>query len=899
MVQTCSKCSRANPGEAVYCYFDGFVLGGQSRNGGPVAVGAQVFAHPFVFPTGRQCRSFDELALSCQEEWNAARDLLQQGYLENFLGGLGRVDLAMAAKEAAKFPDADLGLLQLLEKLPTDVLAEPRLGLETQEINLGVLEVGSEREFHLHLENQGMCLISGTITSADAPWLALSDAAGNQKHFHFQHDLDLPLRVRPDKLRANNKPLEAHLEIESNGGSYIVTVRAQVPVKPFPSGALAGAKSPRQVAEKAKLHSKEAAVLFENGAVAEWYKANGWTYPVQGPSASGLGAIQQFFEALGLTAPPKVAINTNRIDLSGNPGEQLTYTIEVKTQEKRPVYAHATSNEPWLEVGRAKLSGRVASINLSVPSVPNREGETLSAKLIVQSNGNQRFVVPVTLQVGGNLDFGGFGGFGESSAAPVVAGSSASAVQEAPSAPLITPPLVAAKGPSEYRRRRAVKQTTPPWIHVLPAALLFLAVLTAVLVDRSMAPPDSGVRHLAAEWKYDVLDPDPRINVRFDSQRERFGVEMTKEKDPNNPDKFKRLTSDNHGKFNSTIIKIDGADYFFGKITPLNIWGGARARAKQVRLPHGRKGYTSTMEFRGEKVQVMQHVEIVPGQSGYLDTVLAFYTIHNKDEGIHKIAVRVLLDTFIGANDGAPFTIPGKKGFVDTKAEFALKEIPDYLEIIENPNDPQDPGTVARMGLRHIHLPNHITLEDPEKLLICRFPGPTAGWDWKVESMKPLSKKGKKDAKNAKKGKKGKKREPIQPEEKPDSCVALYWSYDILNPGEKRYVGFTYGLGSLEIGGGSLALSVPASVQPDSDFVATAYVWDAKKGDKVKLTVPAGLKLADGESDEKAIEEDSDRSQVFWHLHSGDAGKYTLEAEGKKAKSKPQKVVVKATSIFG
>ncbi|MGH7169577.1 MAG: hypothetical protein ACRELG_04780, partial [Gemmataceae bacterium] len=287
MVQTCSKCSRANPGEAVYCYFDGFVLGGHSRNGGgPVAVGAQAFAHPFVFPGGRQCRSFDELALSCQEEWTAARDLLQQGYLENFFGGLGRVDLAMTAKEAAKFPDSDLGLNQLLEKLPTDVLAEPRLSLETQEINLGVLEVGAERDIRLRMENQGMRMISGSLTSADAPWLALGDAAGNQKHFHFQHELDIPIRIRSDKLRANNKPLEAHLEVESNGGSFIVTVRAQVPVKPFPSGALAGAKSPRQAAEKAKTNSKEAAVLFENGAVADWYKANGWTYPVQGPSAS-------------------------------------------------------------------------------------------------------------------------------------------------------------------------------------------------------------------------------------------------------------------------------------------------------------------------------------------------------------------------------------------------------------------------------------------------------------------------------------------------------------------------------------------------------------------------------------------------------------------------------------
>src|SRR5579859_4409532 len=101
MVQTCGKCSRANPADAVFCYFDGVVLGGHSRNGGPVAVGAQVFAYPFVFPSGRSCRSFDELALACQDEWAAARELLRRGHMDNFFSRLERADLASAAKAAA------------------------------------------------------------------------------------------------------------------------------------------------------------------------------------------------------------------------------------------------------------------------------------------------------------------------------------------------------------------------------------------------------------------------------------------------------------------------------------------------------------------------------------------------------------------------------------------------------------------------------------------------------------------------------------------------------------------------------------------------------------------------------------------------------------------------------
>ena len=100
MAQTCSKCSRANPDDASYCYHDGSVLGDPRANGGPLNTGSQTFPHQFVFPSGKACRNFDQLAMACQEHWLEAMDLLQQGFLEAFLGGLGRADLALAARFA-------------------------------------------------------------------------------------------------------------------------------------------------------------------------------------------------------------------------------------------------------------------------------------------------------------------------------------------------------------------------------------------------------------------------------------------------------------------------------------------------------------------------------------------------------------------------------------------------------------------------------------------------------------------------------------------------------------------------------------------------------------------------------------------------------------------------------
>src|SRR5438105_1482742 len=131
MSLTCVKCSRVNPPDAVYCYHDGFALNGHGgRGAGPVAVGAQQFANPFVFPSGRTCRSFDELATACQEDWDSAKDLLGQGFFGSFFGGMGRADLARAADEAKKFGDLDRGLDLLLDKLPTQVLQEPKLRVD-------------------------------------------------------------------------------------------------------------------------------------------------------------------------------------------------------------------------------------------------------------------------------------------------------------------------------------------------------------------------------------------------------------------------------------------------------------------------------------------------------------------------------------------------------------------------------------------------------------------------------------------------------------------------------------------------------------------------------------------------------------------------------------------------
>jgi hypothetical protein len=884
MAQTCSKCSRANPAYAVYCYFDGFVLAGHANRGGPVAVGAQPFPHPFVFPTGRQSRNFNELAAACDDDWSCARDLLRQGFFATFFGGIGRVDLAQAANEAAKFPDPDRGLDLFINKLPSETRGKAKLAVETQEINLGVVPVGSDRQFTLHLENLGTRLVYGSVTCPDKnPWLTLGDIPGTTtKSIQFGGDMRLTVKVAPDRLRAGNKPLEASLVVETNGGTATVRVRAEVPVKPFPAGLLGGAKSPRQVAEKAKPIAKDAAVLFENGTVAAWYKDNGWTYPVQGPSASGIGAVQQFFEALGLTPPPKVSISERKIVLRGNPGDPLSHTIKVESPEKRPVYAHGTSSQPWLEVSRAKLNGRTATINLSVPAVPNRPGETLTAQLVVQSNGNQRFVVPVTLRIGGDpngtmiMDFAQL----TQPAAPttLIAQAPLDFSAQPAAVPLVPP-------------RRGQESGTPSWlIHAVPAVLLAVCLFFIFCFDLigggkprekepvfSSQPSDKDNKD---KDKSLVQDNDPLIGVNFNSAH-RFGLLMLKEKDPKNTGRNKRLTFKEEGGSNNTCLSINGSEYLFGQLPGTG--------PKQPRKVYeNRQAWETTWNYTTEKIKVRQYVEIVPGeQSQRLDTCLVWYTIENYGTVPVTVGLRVMLDTFIGANDGVPFVIPGQPGLLTDMRYFDEKQIPDYIEALEHP-DLSKPGTVAHIGLKGIALPK-VDLEPVHGMRICRWPGSEVRWEPEKKDIRSIQ---------------GNKEEG----EDGDSCVFIYWQQLPMAKGTTRNMAFTYGLGKMaatDTGSGTgktqLALTSGGSFQPNGEFTVTAYVKGGTGGEKVKLDLPEGLSLLPNEATEKAVDAPGKAgySQVSWRVKaSGGTGDFGVRATSGGVTAKDV-VKIRSGGIFG
>ena len=127
----CPRCQRANPEGSGFCYFDGVALqvgvdGAASR-----------LIQEFTFPSGRRCRSFEELAQVCLDEWPAARDLLRQGAFHKYFSGIGRHDLARAAQEALTQTNTDIALTNFVGALPVARSSAMKIDIHPRRAALG------------------------------------------------------------------------------------------------------------------------------------------------------------------------------------------------------------------------------------------------------------------------------------------------------------------------------------------------------------------------------------------------------------------------------------------------------------------------------------------------------------------------------------------------------------------------------------------------------------------------------------------------------------------------------------------------------------------------------------------------------------------------------------------
>ncbi len=394
MPQFCPRCKRANPDDATYCYFDGFVL-----QQGAVATPLGQLAREFVFPSsGRRCRTVEDLAQGCLTEWTAARDLLHRGDFERFFGQTGRLDLSRTAQDASTNPDADVALLQFVNSLPVALNPQaPRLDLTPRRIALGALKAGELRQMKITVLNLSKGLLQGKVAVTDGePWLKLTDGLDpNSCPVKASHDQDVNVRVDSRGLVAG-QGYSGRLTVVTNGGIAEVPLRLNVTPVSFTRPPFQGATSPRGMAERMRTNPKQAVPLLESGDVQRWFEANGWKYPVAGTPARGIGAVQQFFECLGLSKPPPVMLSESEMRFEVTAPEVTRGQVALRTTTKKWVYAQVESDADWLRPTKPSVSGpQHAQIGFEIDSSLMDGQPKQEATLRVRANGGQRLLLRV------------------------------------------------------------------------------------------------------------------------------------------------------------------------------------------------------------------------------------------------------------------------------------------------------------------------------------------------------------------------------------------------------------------------------------------------------------------------------------------------------------------------
>lgn len=340
-----------NPVEAAFCHFDGADLR-LSADGDEQPL--THLPHVFVFPSGRRCSSYDDLARGCLEEWEAARALLTRGALAQFLAASGRIDLAQKARPQT---DADVALDAFIRALPARSPPGPCLDLQPRRLVLGRMRAGDSRQVLLAISNTGHGLLQGELIAIGSDWIRLSGSDdGMRLPLKLLRRQTVSVRVDTHGLPALSSCL-GRLVVLTNGGIVEVPVSVEVEPWPFAHGPFQGVDRPRMMAERMRASPQEAVQALESGGVETWFAANSWTYPVEGPPARGVGAVQQFFEAMGLARPPVVTLREAIVSLRCITPAPCPGRITIKTTARKWVYGIAESDVSWLRLPQASASG--------------------------------------------------------------------------------------------------------------------------------------------------------------------------------------------------------------------------------------------------------------------------------------------------------------------------------------------------------------------------------------------------------------------------------------------------------------------------------------------------------------------------------------------------------------
>lgn len=328
-----------------------------------------------------------------------------------------------------------------------------------------------------------------------------------------------------------------------------------------------------------------------------------------------------------------------------------------------------------------------------------------------------------------------------------------------------------------------------------------------------------------------------------ENSRGRFAIETTGGAPLRNNDDNKPLVYGRPKPWTSyTTIRIDGKNYIFGGSTERRAGRNANY-GEVIRGPkiEDEKIITTT---EIDDVLVEQILSIVKSTTtGLPASARIKYRIENQSEQAKDIGLRIMLDTMLGENDGAPFRIG--KNAVTTDTLYLKEDLSDFWQAFDSISSPQVTSQGTLTG-QDVNTPHKVYFSDWGSLA-------DGTWDFDFNIGEEFIRKG---------------------EYEIDSAMAMFWEPETLASGETRNYVTKYGLGGITIVPGLISLGVtsPAEVvfdRPNKTFPIIAYIENTSeikaKNIKINLDLPSsfstvnpGRNLGDFES--------GDISQVIWQV---------------------------------
>jgi hypothetical protein len=353
------------------------------------------------------------------------------------------------------------------------------------------------------------------------------------------------------------------------------------------------------------------------------------------------------------------------------------------------------------------------------------------------------------------------------------------------------------------------------------------------------------------------IDPTPRI--RYTAQG--LGVQVNDEQGRTlHLSHFPTLNIDDQ------MVQAGG----FGGFAPNGAVVGGGQTKNLGKTPGGRERHGFQTVSKHGDLRVTLTCEVVPtkaqgsAKKRRSDSMLLRYLVENTGQKSHKFGLRVYMDVYVITNDGALFAAPTMPGKILDGIELKGKTLPDYLQLLEQPNL-QNPGFVA-----HLTLALGNSLEKPERLVLTRHGVGFGTWD-----MQPVLSMG-------------------------DSALGVFWEPKEIKPGGKREFGYGYGQGIVlpVEGEGQYEMQLGGSFEPGKLFTITALVADPAPGQALTLQLPEGIEPVEGRTTQPVppTTEEQANSAVMWKARVTRPGTFPLQIRSTSGMTQTKILTVEKTA---